>query len=395
MALIGVRGLWTAGIFAAALAAPAFAQTTLELRVPADTPAASTVYVAGSFNGWDPAAAGWALKRRDDGIYALTLPEDVRGSVEFKFTLGGWETGEQTADGAGAPNRTATLPAGGAFTWTGEVARWGSGVAAAKPHTASAQVSVLAEAFAMPQLGRTRRVWIYLPPDYATSRKRYPVIYMHDGQNVFDDATSGFGEWGVDETLDGLFAKGDPGAIVVAVDHGGEHRLDEYDPWPNAVDPKYGGGEGGAYVAFLVDTLKPYVDAHYRTRRDPAHTAVMGSSMGGLISLYAALERPDVFGRAGVFSSATWLVRDHVLALAATPRAKRYDQRIWFVSGGAETNTSSPFSVGEDQAATVAALARAGFAPASLNASVPADGQHSEWFWRREFPAAYRWLFAR
>src|SRR5919202_6585569 len=97
----------------------------------------------------------------------------------------------------------------------------------------------------MPQLGRTRRVWVYLPPGYAASRRRYPVLYLHDGQNVFDAATSFAGEWGVDEALDSLARRGDPGAIVVAVDNGGPRRLDEYDPWRSA-DPKLGGGEGGA-----------------------------------------------------------------------------------------------------------------------------------------------------
>lgn len=257
---------------------------------------------------------------------------------------------------------------------------------AERPHTATASVSVLSDSFPMPQLGRARRVWLYLPPDYATSGRRYPVLYLQDGQNVFDAATSFAGEWGVDETLDSLARGGDPGAIVVAVDNGGARRIDEYDPWR---DPKYGGGERDAYVRFLAETLKPYVDAHYRTLAGPAHTGVLGSSMGGLIALYAALRRPDVFGRAGVFSCAAWIARDSLLALIR--RSMPAGERFYFVVGGRETaDGAQP----RDQALVVGALAAAGFAlGTAVDAEVRPDGEHREWFWRREFPAAYAWLF--
>jgi metallo-beta-lactamase class B len=256
----------------------------------------------------------------------------------------------------------------------------------APPHTATASVAVLSDSFPVPQLGRTRRVWLYLPPGYATSGRRYPVLYLQDGQNVFDAATSFAGEWGVDESLDSLAARGDPGAIVVAVDNGGAHRVDEYDPWR---DPRYGGGEGDAYVAFLAETLKPYVDAHYRTLADPAHTGVLGSSLGGLIALYAALRRPDVFGRAGVFSCAAWIARDSLLAFVR--RSRPAGERIYFVVGGRETDDGSQ---PRDQALVVDALRAAGFAfGTAVDAEVRPDGEHREWFWRREFPAAYLWLF--
>jgi metallo-beta-lactamase class B len=249
-------------------------------------------------------------------------------------------------------------------------------------------VTVIDTAFRIPQLGRTRRVWVYLPPGYATSHRRYPVLYMQDGQNVFDAATSGFGEWGVDESLDSLRALGDPGVIVVAVDHGGSKRLDEYDPWR---DPRYGGGEGDAYVDFLVHTLKPYVDAHYRTLADRGHTGIAGSSMGGLISLYAGLKFPNVFGRVGVFSPSLWIApRMYAVARAARPLP---GNRIYFVMGGREGDTPERYV--RDQQAMVDTLAAAGFRVGTdVVAYVRPDGQHSEWFWRREFPAAYRWLLS-
>jgi metallo-beta-lactamase class B len=211
---------------------------------------------------------------------------------------------------------------------------------------------------------------------------------MHDGQNVFDAATSGFGEWGVDETLDSLHAAGGPDAIVVAVDHGGTKRLDEYSPWRNA---RYGGGEGAAYVDFLVRTLKPYVDRRYRTLPDAAHTGVAGSSMGGLISLYAGLKYPDVFGRVGVFSPALWFAADSVLAYARRSRPHA-GQRFWFVTGAHEGDTPEVYV--NDQRRMIDTLAAAGFrVGVQLESAIRADGTLAEWFWRREFPLAYRWLF--
>ena len=367
------------------------AQLTIRLaRLPESTPAGATPYVAGSFNSWNPAAPGYALARAADGSWSLTLPDSVRGAVEFKLTLGSWETVETTAAGADVANRAVTIPTSGAIVADVSVAAWRDGrPPAPRAHTASRSVAVVSDSFAMPQLGRSRRVWIYLPPGYETSRARYPVIYMADGQNVFDDATSFSGEWGVDETLDSLAARGAGGAIVVAVDHGGTHRLDEYDPW-RATNPRYGGGEGEAYTRFVVETLKPWIDARYRTLPDRTHTAIAGSSMGGLISLYAALTRPEVFGGAGVFSCACWIARDSVYALArrARPRAGQVP-RLYFVVGGEETADDEPV---HDQEEIVKMLRDNGWPVGSIRALVAEDGKHAEWFWRREFPAAYRWL---
>jgi predicted alpha/beta superfamily hydrolase len=263
-----------------------------------------------------------------------------------------------------------------------------------REHTATESVSILDEAFEMPQLGRSRRVWLYLPPDYdASGDTRYPVLYMHDGQNVFDDATSYVGEWGVDETLDSLHAAGELSLIVVAVDHGGEHRFDEYNPWTHA---QYGGGEGDEYVDFLVETLKPYIDAHYRTLPDRLNTGIAGSSMGGLISFYAILRYPDVFGRAGVFSPAFWTAKPGVFELARAGSPVRPDPRIFMVSGALEDGLAEPGEYERDQIAMVDTLAAAGWlvgADAEVTAHIRDDGTHSEWFWRREFPEVVQWLF--
>jgi predicted alpha/beta superfamily hydrolase len=368
---------------------PAAAQTTCVLkiaRLPAGTPPVDTVFIAGSFNNWNPHSAAFALARSPNGTCQISLPASL-GVVEYKFTRGSWATAETGADKQPLPNRRADLRAAPEITH--EILGWGAPEAATpKKHTATLQVHVLSEAFNIPQLGRSRRIMVYLPADYGKkTTRRYPVLYMHDGQNVFDAATSFSGEWGVDETLDRLRAAGqDPtGCIVVAVDNDPQHRSDEYIPWPNAEIKA--GGQGGAYVDFLARTLKPYVDAHYRTRPDAAHTGVAGSSLGGLISIYAALKYPRVFGQIGAFSPAFWVCNDSLLAFAkmhpAAPTA-----RFYFVCGPKESETMLPL-----MAAWRDTLRAQGVPSANLSFHAPADGQHREWFWQREFPAAYHYLF--
>jgi predicted alpha/beta superfamily hydrolase len=179
-------------------------------------------------------------------------------------------------------------------------------------HTVVGTVKVLHD-FHSPQLDNRRDILVYLPPSYRTSERRYPVVYMHDGQNLFDEATSFGAEWGVDQTLEAGAEQGLE-AIVVGIPNMGEARLDEYSPWR---DDKYGaGGSGDLYLDFLVHTLKPVVDADFRTLPGREHTGIAGSSMGGLISLYAFFRHPETFGFAGVMSPALWFagrrVYDHV-----------------------------------------------------------------------------------
>ena len=154
-----------------------------------------------------------------------------------------------------------------------------------------------------PQLANRRELFVYLPPSYATSDRRYPVLYMHDGQNLFDRAISFGEEWGVDRTMEEASRHGLE-AIVVAIPNTGDHRLDEYSPFRDS--RRKGGGLGDRYLDFLVETVKPVVDRTFRTLPGRASTGIVGSSMGGLISLYGYFRSADVFGFAGVMSPALW-----------------------------------------------------------------------------------------
>ena len=356
--------------------------------LPANTPAGATIYLTGSCNGWttdDPAYA-FAFDPAT-GHHYLTLPPG-RGTLDYKFCRGSWVTIETDADNQAIPNRRYLF---GVDTQVVEqqILNWEDqgGSIPPRQHSASPNVHILAPAFALPQLRRTRRVWVYLPPGYEGGTARYPVLYLADGQNVFDQYTSFAGEWGVDETLDQLAVSGQDlgGCLVVAVDNGGPHRLDEYSPWRNQRVRR--GGEGGQYVDFLVHTLKPYIDHHYRTRPGREATGVAGSSMGGLLATYAALRYPAVFGRVGVLSPAYWFAASALLTYVA--RHPRPDTRWYFVCGTQESPSMVPL-----MAAVRDALLAAGVPAANLCFNVRPDGQHAEWFWRREFGAAYRWLFA-
>jgi predicted alpha/beta superfamily hydrolase len=158
-----------------------------------------------------------------------------------------------------------------------------------------------------------REILAYLPPSLAfegleeTLRdgRRYPVIYFHDGQNVFDAMTSYSGEWHADETLE-LLADEGLEAIAIAVPNAGDARMDEYNPWVSRErwQGRRVGGQGDAYLDWLVGAVKPLVDASFPTLRDRMATGVFGSSMGGLISMYALLRHGETFGLAGVMSPA-------------------------------------------------------------------------------------------
>lgn len=252
------------------------------------------------------------------------------------------------------------------------------------PSTASANVHIL-DAITMPGLDRQRIVRIYLPPGYEKTVRRYPVLYMHDGQNLFDNATSYAGEWGVDETLDELAKSQGLEVIVIGVDNGQQKRLNELSPWTNK---RFGKAEGSLYVNFMVNVLKPYVDKHYRTLSDRENTAIMGSSMGGFISHYAVHQYPYVFGMSGIFSPSYWYSSEVFKHTKNNPAPA--SARIYLMMVGKEGSEAV------DGIERMTTLLTAQKHPAeNLYSEVVPDGEHNEKFWRGEFPKAVSWLFKK
>jgi predicted alpha/beta superfamily hydrolase len=247
--------------------------------------------------------------------------------------------------------------------------------------TAQPNVHVL-PAIAMPELGRSRILRIYLPPDYdAYPERRYPVIYMHDGQNLFDAKTSYAGEWGVDETLNEMAKSTGFEAIVVGIDHGGDLRLSELNP---EVGSELKTAEGRQYLDFVVHEVKPLIDRTYRTLPDRDHTALMGSSLGGLITHYALQIHPDIFSKYGVFSPSYFAAPGLVAKAAEQPLPA--GTRLYLYVGGLEARGK----MAADATAMYEVLKPKGAVTYHL---VP-DANHNEAAWKSEFGPAVRWLFS-
>jgi predicted alpha/beta superfamily hydrolase len=256
--------------------------------------------------------------------------------------------------------------------------------AAAKASTALPGVSLLGAPLEMPGLDRKRQVRLYLPPGYATSGKRYPVLYMHDGQNLFDAATAYAGEWKVDETLDALAKEGKLELIVVGIDNGAEKRMTELNAWNSE---RFGAAEGREYTDFVVKTVKPLIDSKYRTLPGREHTAIMGSSMGGLASHYALAQYPQVFSKAGVFSPAYWTAQPSFNFVASKPVPK--DARVFMLMGEKE---------GPQMVADVKRMAelvqKSGHPAVNTVLKIVPGAEHNEAFWAGELREALLWMFA-
>ncbi|HNU88130.1 MAG TPA: alpha/beta hydrolase-fold protein [Ferruginibacter sp.] len=338
-----------------------------------------SIFIAGNFNGWNPGNTSYSFSSNSDNILQLSTQLDA-GNYEYKCTRGSWQKVEVKNDGADIGNRSFQLRSDTVIEIN--IGAWKDDLALVeRKHTASSNVQVMDTGFFMPQLNRTRKIWIYLPEEYAKTKKRYPVLYMHDGQNLFDEYTSGFGEWGVDESLDSLISKGKTGCIVIGIENGPQ-RFNEYNPF---VFEQFGKGEGDAYVDFLTQTLKPYIDKNYRTLSSRENTLIAGSSMGGLISYYAMLKRPDVFGRGGIFSPAFWTAAA-IKPLTDSLGAKMTG-KFFFYMGGREGGTyiqdmlDVQESLGERSSSMIYSLID------------PVSG-HNEQAWRKWFAEFYNWIMA-
>lgn len=334
------------------------------------------IYIAGSFNNWNPGDKNYKLEY-DDGEYGMKM-KLPQGAYEFKFTRGSWEKGEVNPDGSGVPNRELIVT--GDFELKLVIGGWQDHFPPApKISTASGQVMILDTAFYIPQLNRYRRIWVWLPRADYSRGSRHPVLYLHDGQNIFDDSTSFSGEWGVDEFFDTTsLAK----SIVVAIDNGGQYRLNEYSPYDME---RYGEGQGKEYVEFIVKILKPYIDRRFRTYRDRRHTFIAGSSMGGLISMYAILQYPRVFGGAGIFSPAFWVAPG--IFDMIRQRGGKIKGNIFFYAGKKEGDSMVP-----DMLKALDILNEN--SRAEIETIIRDEGIHHESAWRKEFPLFYRWIIS-
>ena len=354
--------------------APQPVDVTFVVTVPNDTPEADTVSVMGSFTDWQSTA----LTRRADGRHVGTFTLMTMEAASFRFTRGAWERVEMTSDGFSVDDRQLMVaPTDDDTEVELTVSAWADRLWPRASRSGRIEIW-------RPTAWPDRRVWTYLPPGYATSTARYPVLYMLDGQNVFDAGTSFVGEWNVDETIERLIRDQEiKPIIVVAVDNAGAQRIDEYTP----VAVQQTGGDGGPHLDRIVADVKSEVDQRFRTLTGRDDTAMSGSSLGGLMSLYAAYARPEVFGAVAALSPSIWWgdrwIVDYIEAQA------KYDGRIYMDMGTLEQGSAIA-----DLRAMAQVLRAQGFVDEQDLVVVEAAGAgHNEAAWRGRVPDILRLLY--
>ena len=354
----------------------------LKLRLNTTTNDDRPIYITGNFNNWKVNDNVFQLKKISDGIYHFSFPKEVKlpSILEYKYVRGDWGAEELTAYGEKGNNRFFDTKE---LVIEDNVPHWEQNGLSYEPRFLP-DIAIIDENFEIPQLNKTRKVRILLPHNYYQISKRYPVLYLQDGQNLYDEDAP-FGNWGINKKLAVLMQQGRGEIIVVGIDHGERERVTEYIPVEH-LELGIGKGEGTKYVEFMRDTLKPYVDKHFRTLPESKYTGVGGSSMGGLISLYAGLYAPEVFGRLLIFSPSLWIYPDLFEEIQTNFNIKNL--KIYIYAGGDESETMIPKVkklqkiLDQQQANNI-----------KTELVINPKGKHTEACWRAEFGQGVVWLF--
>jgi predicted alpha/beta superfamily hydrolase len=243
---------------------------------------------------------------------------------------------------------------------------------------------------------RFLRVW--LPPGYddaANAGQRYPILYLNDGQNLFEPSTSFTGvDWQVDETADRLIREGVvPPMIVAGIDNAGKDRIREYMPY-RSMQPMIMRVQGSRYPQFLIKEVMPFMAQHYRVATGPENTGLGGSSLGALIALYTAIARPEVFGRLLLESPSLWASNRQLIKVSRPVRF--WPERIFLAIGTAEAGQKDRDRSAVDDVREMAAIfRRARLDDQRLAVTIEEGATHHESAWARRFPAALSFLFGR
>ena len=341
------------------------------------------LYLLGNFNNWEEPIHVGEVPAIGKEV-TLDLGEVKSGDLELKLTRGTWDTVSCDKSGKAEPALRTKIQKDvdleiSIEAWRDEFPK----------STASNQVHILDEHFFFPELNVYRKVWIYLPKDYQENQFRYPVFYMHDGQNLFDEnlsiGKSGPVEWMVDETLD----KSERPAIVVAIDQAktNELRQQEYLVNPGQGTEK---AQGWLYLEDIVNTLKPFIDKNYRTYPDSSNTIMVGSSIGGLLSVYAGLKYPEVFGQIVSFSPSIWMDEENLYEYSKKQFLKNVNarklQEFYFYIGDREGKfrfMESNHNMKTDLEKYYSWLEE--HFPGTLNFDVENEGKHEVLFWQEAF----------
>jgi len=361
------------------------ASVTFLVTVPSDTPTDAVISVVSSHAslGGDT-APGFVLRRQGAGVYSGLVRLPVGAEVSFDVWQGDVWRPELSADGAPVPRHTFTVEEG-EMTAPVTVARWGEPGKGPAMKQGLTGIIRYHRGVSSKNLTRTRDIIVYLPPDYFDSpERRYPVLYMHDGQNLMDATTANSGEWRVDETAEQLIQAGTVEPVIIVGVSNTPDRIAEY---TYKADPQHGGGNADAYGRFLVEELKPLIDARYRTRPGPGDTGLAGSSLGGLVSLYLGMKYPGTFTRLGVISPSVWWADKDILKKVQALDTKP-PLRLWVDMGTNE----SPNGI-SDARDLRQALEFKGWGPGDLKYVEVEGAGHNEPAWAARFGDVLRYLF--
>ena len=358
---------------------------TFDVTVPADTPADAVITVVGSSLALgSETAPGFKLRRpAADGHYTglVRMPRD--SDVSYDIWQGDVWIPEVSSEGTPLMARR-TLRAEGDMTVPITVARWGSPSKGPAPGKGLMGIIRYHRGVSSAFLSLRRDVIVYLPPDYFDSpERRYPVLYMHDGQNLMDASTANSGEWLVDETAEQLIQAGRVEPLIIVGVSNTSDRIAEYTYLPN---PPHGGGKADYYGRFLVEELKPMIDARYRTRPGAEDTGLAGSSLGGLVSLYLGLKYPGTFTRLGVISPSVWWAEKNILTQVQDLKTKP-PLRLWVDMGTNEGKAAI-----DDARLLNKALEDEGWGPADLKYVEVEGAGHNEGAWSARFGDVLRFL---
>ena len=354
--------------------------TGLYIILTTDEDDSRPVYISGNFNNWRTQDKEFMMEKIGSSSYHYKFPNDFDYPDEllYKFTKGDWSDVEINNEGNRTENRST-------FRHTGiqeeHVARWRKNWLPFKQNYLP-QVLLISDEFEIPQLNKTRKIWALLPHDYDNSSESYPVMYLQDAQNLFNESAE-FGNWEIDKKLAVMSEYKIGKIIIIAIEHADEDRIKEY----NVGKTILGKGEGKKYIRFVRDTLKPFIDSNFRTKKEQEFTGIGGSSMGGLVSIFSGLQNPDVFGRLMIFSPSLWVVPEIKIS---SKKATVADTKIYLYGGGQESQTMvSDMKIFKQKLISSTFIKE----NTKINLSINPKGKHNETYWSDEFPKAIEWLF--
>jgi predicted alpha/beta superfamily hydrolase len=355
-------------------------ETGLHIILTTDEDDARPVYISGNFNHWRTQDEEFVMEQIGINSYHYKFSDnfDYPETLLYKFTKGDWSEVEIDNKGNRTENRSTNNRSG---IQNEHVARWRKNWLPFK-QSFLPQVLLISDEFEIPQLNKTRKIWALLPHDYDKTAERYPVMYLQDAQNLFNEKAK-YGNWEIDKKLAVMSEYKIGKIIIIAIEHAEEDRVKEY----NVGKTVLGKGQGKKYIRFVTDTLKPFVDQNFRTKTEREHTGIGGSSMGGLVSIFSGLKNPEVYGKLMIFSPSLWVVPELKINIA---KANSADTKVYLYAGGNESDTMIEHvnKFQEDLISSEFVKDKI-----KINVSINVHGTHSETYWSDEFPKAIEWLF--